>query len=176
MFVVFEGVNGSGKTTLIEKVAKLLDAKVLAFPRPSIYCTDVSQAEALTEYSFEVLRMLSEVLDRGKIFILDRFLASEYVYAKFERTPTMFHVAEVLKYDELMRDNYLNIYVKAPLERIKHYVEHTTGALDKLASLYEEFFKLSKCRVLAFWNEGKVEDIAKHIAEEVKIAKGIMNG
>lgn len=77
-FIVVDGIDGAGKSTLIEDIKKLSwNIVQIEYPKtmPSGKLTRFND-----ERSFELMFTLFELLDKNKIYLLDRFMVSNLVY------------------------------------------------------------------------------------------------
>jgi thymidylate kinase len=111
-FIVFDGMDNCGKSTLIADLVRdrWPVTKEIKFPKtlPSGALLRIN-----TEKDFELLFSMFELLDKTKVYLLDRFVVSNLVYDKVlrgeETSLSMFYHEEFLR-----RFDVLEIFVTRP--------------------------------------------------------------
>lgn len=144
MLVIFTGCDRSGKTTLtqafinyaqqfINKDDDITDIEYKHFYVPS------SKEEAEKEY-FDYINNVQD----NKLYILDRFYESEYVYAPIYRNYSIDYLEAI---EELLnKKNTLFVYMQTPLNTIRKRVNQQGDEyidikdVQKICSNFEEFF------------------------------------
>src|SRR3990167_6057136 len=83
-FIVFDGMDNCGKSTLLKDIARDFwpTAKAIEFPQ-TIPSGALLRLNTATD--FALLFTMFDLLDKGKTYLLDRFIVSNLVYDKVLR-------------------------------------------------------------------------------------------
>ena len=138
MIVIFTGCDRSGKTTLtnafIEYSKKLsLDVEYKHF------CVPTSPEQAKQEY-FDYINSV----DNDKLYVLDRFYESEYVYAPIYRNYSMDYLQEIEQL--LNQKDVLFVYMQTPFTTIYNRLQELgdeyidINDIQKICNSFEMFF------------------------------------
>lgn len=149
MLVIFDGVDGVGKTTIAKQCAE-----ALGFPYVDPYFPEAasnSMKKNFVDFSFKLLDSFKKVL---RSCVIDRFFASEYVYAKlFKRRKSLNDIFRAE--NELLRGiNITNIIVLLRERKIPNYDV-------KAHELFEEYAAKTKIPTIILYNDGSVEEAVR---------------
>lgn len=142
MFIIFTGCDRSGKTTLARayynyQLKRNSNIEYIHFIAPK------TQSEAKEKY-FNFIN----TANLNKLYILDRFYESEYVYAPIYRN---YHIDYLEEIEQLLsqKQKALFIYVRTPLQVIQNRLEHigddyiNIKDINIICSNYEQFFDMT---------------------------------
>lgn len=93
-FIVFEGLDGSGKSTCAAQLAERIGAELMTTPSPRVrrYRDDLVESLGLSQEAKQLFYLatvfaasdeVSELLQRGRSVVLDRYFLSTQAYAAF---------------------------------------------------------------------------------------------
>lgn len=169
MTIIFEGPDRCGKTEIAAVLAKQLGTTV--FKNTSEWEHDIRDTDYFRQHLRYAATFMADFVSQfSPNVIFDRSYPSEWVYSKFFDRKTDIQLIE--KIDA----KYANANTKIIICRRKNY----TGIVDDLHSfineqalikidkLYEEFSKITKCRVITiFVDDHNIERQIKEINESL---------